>query len=55
MVSKGKRLKLDLHTHVWEASSFETPSKETAYKVINQCKKVGIDGIAITDLSLIHI
>ena len=35
MVNKGEKLKLDLHTHIWEASSFEKPSIDTAYKVIN--------------------
>ena len=43
MVNKGEKLKLDLHTHIWEASSFEKPSIDTAYKVINHCKKIGID------------
>ena len=42
MGNELKKLKLDLHTHIWEASSFEKPSVETAYKVINQCKKIGV-------------
>ena len=54
MGNELKKLKLDLHTHIWEASSFEKPSVETAYKVINQCKKIGIDGIAITDHDHAH-
>ena len=54
MVNKGEKLKLDLHTHIWAASSFEKPSIDTAYKVINQCKKIGIDGIAITDHDHAH-
>ena len=42
-------LKLDLHTHIWEAFNFQPPSVEIAQKVVNQVKLKGIDGIAITD------
>ena len=43
------KLKLDLHTHIWEAFNFQPPSLEIAEKVITQVKSQGIDGIAITD------
>ena len=43
------RVKLDLHTHVWEAFNFKPPSLDIAEKVVNQIKARGIDGIAITD------
>jgi histidinol phosphatase-like PHP family hydrolase len=43
------KLKLDLHTHVWEAFNFAPPSVEIAEKVVAQIKSRGIDGIAITD------
>ena len=43
------RLKLDLHTHVWEAFNFQPPSLEIAEKVVRQIKNAGIDGIGITD------
>ena len=43
------KLKLDLHTHVWEAFNFVPPSVEIAEKVVNQIKSKGIDGIGITD------
>jgi PHP domain len=43
------KVKLDLHTHVWEAFNFQPPSLDTAEKVIAQIKSRGIDGIAITD------
>ena len=43
------KLKLDLHTHVWEAFNFQPPSLEIAEKVIRQVKSAGIDGIGITD------
>lgn len=43
------KLKLDLHTHVWEAFSFQPPSLSIAEQVVAQIKARGIDGIAITD------
>ena len=43
------KLKLDLHTHIWEAFNFQPPSVEMAAQVVNQVKLKGIDGIAITD------
>ena len=43
------KLKLDLHTHVWEAFHFQPPSLSIAEKVVAQIKTQGIDGIAITD------
>ena len=43
------KLKLDLHTHIWEAFNFQPPSLEIAEKVIAQVKSKGIDGIGITD------
>ena len=43
------KLKLDLHTHVWEAFNFKPPSLEIAEKVVLQIKAAGIDGIGITD------
>jgi len=42
-------VKLDLHTHIWEAFNFKPPSLEIAEKVVAQIKARGIDGIAITD------
>ena len=43
------KLKLDLHTHVWEAFNFQPPDDSMAEKVVAQIKSAGIDGIAITD------
>ena len=43
------KLKLDLHTHVWEAFNFQPPSLEIAEQVVRQIKAAGIDGIGITD------
>ena len=42
-------VKLDLHTHIWEACNFQPPSLDIAEKVIAQVKSQRIDGIAITD------
>jgi histidinol phosphatase-like PHP family hydrolase len=43
------KVKLDLHTHIWEAFNFQAPSLSIAEKVVAQIKSSGIDGIAITD------
>ena len=43
------KVKLDLHTHVWEASGFQPPNLEWATKVVRQIKAKNIDGIAITE------
>ena len=43
------KVKLDLHTHVWEAFNFQPPSLSIAEKVVAQIKSRNIDGIAITD------
>ncbi|MBI4202221.1 MAG: hypothetical protein HY532_03795 [Chloroflexi bacterium] len=43
------KLRLDLHTHIWEASGFQEPNLDWAAKVVEQCKERGIDGIAITE------
>ena len=43
------KVKLDLHTHIWEAFNFQPPSLNIAEQVVAQIKSSGIDGIAITD------
>lgn len=43
------KVKMDLHTHIWEAFNFQPPSLSIAEKVIAQIKDRGIDGIGITD------
>ncbi len=43
------KVKLDLHTHLWEAFSFQPPSASMAEQVVARIKARGIDGIAITD------
>ena len=43
------KVKMDLHTHVWEAFNFQPPSLTIAEKVVAQIKSQGIAGIAITD------
>ena len=43
------RVKLDLHTHIWEAPGFQPPNVEWAAKVVQQARDMGIDGIALTE------
>ncbi len=43
------KVKMDLHTHVWEAFNFQPPSLTIAEKVVAQIKSQGIDGIDITE------
>ena len=43
------KVKLDLHTHVWEATGFSPPSREVVEQVIRQVRSRGINGLAITD------
>ena len=43
------KVKLDLHTHIWEAFNFQRPTKAMAEKVVAQIKARSIDGLAITD------
>ena len=50
-ITEGRSLKvkLDLHTHRWEAFNFQAPDKDMAGQVVERIKARGIDGIAITD------
>ena len=43
------KVKLDLHTHVWEAFNFQDPTPAMARQVVAKIKDRGIDGIAVTD------
>ena len=43
------KVKLDLHTHIWEAFNFQPPSLTIAEKLIARIKEAGLDGIGITD------
>lgn len=43
------KVKLDLHTHIWEAFNFQDPTPAMAEQVVAKIKDCGIDGIAITD------
>ncbi len=44
-----KYLKLDLHTHPFEAMGFPNPSIDTVARIVKQIKKMGLDGIAVTE------
>lgn len=43
------KVKLDLHTHVWEASGFAMPTVRHVEHVLSIIEARGLDGIAITD------
>jgi len=43
------KLKLDLHTHCYEALGFPEPSIDTVKLIIEAAKRKGLDGIAITE------
>ena len=43
------KVKMDLHTHIWEASGCVPPSIDVVEQVILQIEAQGIDGIGITD------
>ncbi len=43
------KVKLDLHTHIWEAFSFQDPTPAMAEQVVARIKDRGIDGLAVTD------
>ena len=42
-------LKLDLHTHPFEALGFPSPSIDSVARIVRQIKRAGLDGIAITE------
>jgi histidinol phosphatase-like PHP family hydrolase len=42
-------LKLDLHTHPFEALGFPSPSIDVVAKIARQVKRAGLDGIAVTE------
>jgi len=42
-------MKLDLHTHCYEATGFRPPTLEIVKRIIDQIKAGGLDGIAITE------
>ena len=43
------KLKIDLHTHCMEATGDSKPTVGTVKKIVDQIKKCGLDGIAVTD------
>ncbi len=42
-------MKLDLHTHCYEASTFAEPTEELVKDLVDRIRARGLDGIAITD------
>lgn len=45
------KLKLDLHTHCYEATNYTPPTPEIVQRIIGRIKARGLDGIAITEHS----
>jgi histidinol phosphatase-like PHP family hydrolase len=43
------KLKLDLHTHCWEATQYQSASEKTVEQIIKQAQSAGLDGIGITE------
>lgn len=43
------KLKLDLHTHCFEAMNYAKPTLETVSRIVELVKARGLDGIAITE------
>ena len=43
------RLKLDLHTHCFEATSFVPASVDSVGRIVDRIRTCGLDGIAVTD------
>ena len=44
-----RKLKLDLHTHCFEALDFPIPSVEVVSRIVAAVEESGLDGIAITE------
>ncbi|MEW6033794.1 MAG: PHP-associated domain-containing protein [Chloroflexota bacterium] len=42
-------MKLDLHTHCYEATMYARPSVEVVRRIVDRVKDKGLDGIGITD------
>ena len=42
------KLKLDLHTHCWEATGLVAPTIEIVGQIVAAIKAKGLDGIGIT-------
>ncbi len=43
------KLKIDLHTHCFEALGFPEPTEEIVGKIVRAVKEKGLDGIAVTE------
>ncbi|MDP2727648.1 MAG: PHP domain-containing protein [Dehalococcoidia bacterium] len=48
------KLKIDLHTHLWEATNYVSPNVDVVSRILNKVKERGLDGIGITEHSDIH-
>lgn len=48
------KLKLDLHTHLWEATNYVSPRADIVARILSKVKERGLDGIGITEHNDIH-
>jgi hypothetical protein len=48
IITSGRKLKLDLHTHCNEATGFQRPDERIATLIAQQIRARGLDGIAVT-------
>jgi histidinol phosphatase-like PHP family hydrolase len=53
-IKEEKQLKLDLHTHLWEATSYASPNLDIVARILNKVEERGLDGIGITEHGDIH-
>ncbi len=51
----GKKLKLDLHTHCFEAMGVANPAIESLRTIVGVVKAKGLDGLAITEHNDPHL
>ncbi len=45
----NKKLKIDLHTHCYEATGYQPPNIDIVKRIINAVKAKNLDGIGVTE------
>ena len=45
----NKKLKIDLHTHCYEATGYQPPTLDIVRRIVDAVKARNLDGIAITE------
>jgi PHP family Zn ribbon phosphoesterase len=49
LAGSEKPLRLDLHTHIWEATGCAEPTPDIVRRVVEVARSRGLDGIAVTE------